>query len=94
MELRPVEPSAVARVLRLGGELLLTLASRLRAAVFHPVASPQPEPPASERGRPFPSDGSKVKTSVATSVSRSWLLTNEATRCRVNPTTAAIASLL
>jgi hypothetical protein len=48
----------------------------------------------SARGAPRPKDGSRVKISVATSVSRSWLLTNEPTRWRVRLTTAATTSRL
>ncbi len=45
-------------------------------------------------GAPRLSDGSRVNTSVATSVCPSWLLRNASTRCRVALPTAATASLL
>ena len=61
------------------------------------VAKRRKSPPirlSPSEGAPRLNDGSRVNTSVATSVSRSWLLTNEVTRWRVSLTTAATASRL
>ena len=89
VRLSPVEPIALAGVSRLGlelGQAVARLSARIRC---HGEVARR-----SARGVPRESEGSRMKTSVATSVSRSWLLTNEATRWRVSRTTAAIASRL